>query len=331
VGGEDGTARPNPLTVASAHADAGPAGVVSILAVLVLYRCALRESETWQRLLPQVERLSSHAEWRCAFRLLLCENEAADPMPAGLPDWVEYRSRSENAGLSWAYNEGLVRARETGAEWLLTLDHDTRLPPDFLEQSIAHALGLSGRPEIAAILPQLVTSTGRVYSPMIAKLGYEQAVPLGFTGVAKGDVRGFNSAALMRVSWLDSIGGYSPLFWLDYLDHATFRMLGSVGGKVWIAGELQVEHHLSIEDGRASMSEARFANFIQAESGFLDLYGSALEGWLYSVRLVFRLLNQRRRGDPAFFMQQTRALLTRRLKLSRRRRLQIWMERQERK
>jgi GT2 family glycosyltransferase len=312
------------------------AGFIGMVTVLVLHRCELHASQTWLSLVPQVEQLAVSLGGRCGFHLLLCENEAlaantAQPGVAGLPDWAEHRANAENAGLSWAYNAGLRHAQETGAAWLLTLDQDMRLPADFLEQSFAHALGLAGRAEIAAIVPQLVGSRGRAYSPVIAKLGYEQTVPLGFTGVAKGDVRAFNAGALMRVSWLASIGGYSSLFWLDYLDHATFRALGRAGGKLWIAGELQVEHHLSIEEGRATMSEARFANFLRAEAGFRDLYGSRLEGWLYTLRLMFRLWNQRRRGDPAYFIQQTRELLRDRMKLSRRRRLALWRESSERR
>lgn len=295
---------------------------VSILAVLVLYRCDLAASKTWQTLHPQIESTGG----LCTFELLVCENEAKSASEQPVPQWVKIERRAVNAGLAWAYQLGLQRARETGAAWLLTLDQDTGLPDNFLIRLIEQATGLWQQEEIAAIVPQLVSRTGRVYSPVVAKVGREHAVRSGYCGVGAGDIRAFNSAALLRVRWLELIGGFNQFFWLDYLDHATFRAFFKAGGRVWIAGDIQVEHHLSLEDGRSSMSKERFANFLQAESAFVDFYGSVAEGWLYTMRLAARLWNQRRRGDPSHFPQQTRALLWSRLRLSRKARLAAWME-----
>jgi GT2 family glycosyltransferase len=290
----------------------------------VLYRRKLQQSQTWRTLVPLVEKLDGSS----SFTLLICENEPPEAAYVELPSWVERLSRADNGGLAWAYNAGLQRALATGAQWLLTLDQDTYLPEDFLQKMASNVSALSKRPEIAAIVPQLVSATGEVYSPFFAKLGRERAVARGFTGVAAGDLRAFNSAALLRVSWLEKIGGYSTLFWLDFLDHATFRSLRKAGGKVWIDGHLQLEHHLSLTEEREGMNEPRIAKFLQAESGLIDLHGFFLDRWLYTVRLLFRLMNQMRRGDNQFFLKQTKLLLIQRLKTRRRQRLAAWMESQ---
>lgn len=295
---------------------------IHIMAVLVLYRCAPEDSACWKSLNLQLKELPEALQ----VSLLLCENEAGPDRALSLPNWCEYLPVAENAGLAWAYNAGLEKALQNGSTWLLTLDQDTVLPADFVRQMGARVAALDGRQDIAAIVPELMSTSGEVYSPFLAKTGYESALPAGFRGVARGDVRAFNSGALVRVSWLKDNGGYNSIFWLDFLDHALFRSIGKSGSRVWVAGDIRVEHHLSLAEDRSSMSEARFQNFLEAEAASLDLYGTRTEGWLHTLRLVGRLVNQRRRKDPEYFSRQTRMLLARRLRLSRQQRIVQWRE-----
>ncbi len=299
-----------------------PPASMKVMAVLVLYRCPLAESDCWASLKSQVQDLSADLN----FRLLICENEAGQSAAPMLPTWAEYLPRKENAGIAWAYNAGLQRGLAIDAAWLLTLDQDTVLPVDFLRQMFARAAALDHRQDIAAIVPELVSTTGEIYSPFIAKTSYESALPAGFKGVARGDVRAFNSGALVRVTWLKRNGGYDSRFWLDFLDHALFRAIGRSGGRVWIAGDIRLEHRLSLTEDRASMSEERFQNFLEAESASLDLYGTRAEGWLYTARLMGRIVKQRRRNDPRGFTRQTWRLLARRLGMTRQHRIRLWRE-----
>ena len=297
-----------------------------MMAVLVLYRCAWKDSACWKSLQLQVKELPKYMQ----FDLLLCENEAGQTSVQGLSDWAEYLPRKENAGLAWAYNAGLERALSNGAAWLLTLDQDTVLPPDFVRQMFARIAALDERKEIAAIVPELLSANGEVYSPFLARTGYESALPAGFKGVARGEVRAFNSGALVRTSWLKNNGGYNSLFWLNFLDHALFRALGKSGARVWVAGDIQVEHHLSLAEDRFSMSEKRFQHYLEDEAASIDLYGTATEGWLHTLRLIGRIMNQRRRRDPAYFTRQTTILLGRRLRLTRLQRIRHWREQLQR-
>ncbi len=296
------------------------------MAVLVLYRCAPEDSPCWQSLQAQVKDLPAGLQ----FNLLLCENEVTSRRELDLPAWVQYLARAENAGLAWAYNAGLDRAIKNGAAWLLTLDQDTVLPSDFVHQMFARVAALHQREDIAAIVPELMSASGEVYSPFLAKTGYETALPAGFKGVARGDVRAFNSGALVRVSWLKNNGGYNAVFWLDFLDHALFRAIGTSGARVWVAGDIQLEHRLSLAEDRTSMSEARFQHYLEDEAASLDLYGTRAEGWLHTLRLIGRLVNQRRRNDPSHFIRQTWILLGRRLRLPRQQRIKEWQEKRQR-
>jgi GT2 family glycosyltransferase len=140
----------------------------------------------------------------------------------------------------------------------------------------------------------------------------------------KGDVRPFNSAALLRVAALQKTGGYDRRFWLNYLDHSVFHALQQAGYLVWIAGDLQVKHHLSLHEGRDRMTEEHFHHFSGAESAFRDLYASRFEGLVFTVRLLLRALNQKRRRDPQHFLRTTMAILKGRLFVSRKERIRRW-------
>ena len=300
----------------------------AILAVLVLYRCSLQESMTWKTLLSQMD--SKLAE-SIQFQLLICENGALSPESARtlLPAWAEYVGVRENHGLAWAYHLALMRAKERGAAWLLTLDQDTALPPDFLRRIAAPAKEsgemrvVAGRP-IGAVVPQLASEDGRVHSPVIASVRGERMVPRGYQGPGEGEVRAYNSAALVRVDALTRIGGYDRRFWLDYLDHATFHSMHRAGYGVWICGDLQLGHHLSLHDDRGRLSEQRFMNFSAAESAFRDLHASWVERILFTCGLFLRAINQRRRRDPEHFLRTTLSIVKARLFVPRAERLRRW-------
>jgi len=115
--------------------------------------------------------------------------------------------------------------------------------------------------------------------------------PSDFNGVAKQSGYGFNSAATVRVSTLQTIGGYSPLFPLDYSDAYLFRKLHLHNHKTYVAGDLVVEHNLSIlhVDG---MSAERYRNVMMTGSAFCDLMRGRLVGAEFTYRLVRAYLGQ---------------------------------------
>ncbi len=294
---------------------------VSILAVLVLYRLPLEDSTTWKAICKQVDAaLLAQVE----IHLLICDNGPLPIVPPALPAWAEYAGVLENHGLAWAYNRGLALAKMRGAGWLLTLDQDTSLPPDYFIRMAREARDVGTEEKIAAIVPQLVSETRSVHSPVLSHWYGEQKIRSGFSGIADGEVRAFNSGALVRVSALDAIGGYDARFWMNYLDHSTFYGLQQDGSRIWIAGDIQVRHHLSLHEGRDRMSEQHFHHFSAAESAFRDLHASWFERLFFTGRLLLRAINQKRRGDPAHFSETTLCILKQRLLLSRKQRVRRW-------
>jgi hypothetical protein len=89
---------------------------------------------------------------------------------------------------------------------------------------------------------------------------------------------------------------------------------------VWVAADLQLQHHVSLIAGGISFS--RYANLVAAEDAFITLYRSLPRNLVYCQRLL-RNAWRERKTNP----EQARLLLRhllRRLTISKHRRLQAW-------
>jgi glycosyltransferase involved in cell wall biosynthesis len=256
----------------------GTGKTLRILAVLVLYECKLEESVTYSTLRAEAERCVG-----VTFCTLVVDNSRTpDENAASLPD-VSYVHSAANQGLAGAYNRALEMACAEGYDWLLTLDQDTALPLDFLTGMGALACSLHGNQSVAAIVPQL-KSGSRMLSPNRVRLLRDDALPPGFTGLNPGESYALNSAALIRVADVCELGGFEVGFWLDQLDLWLHHALYRAGKRVYVAGNIQVEHRLSLLD-YSTMSPIRLRSFLEAESAFFDVY----KGWIENVALTARL------------------------------------------
>ena len=134
------------------------------------------------------------------------------------------------------------------SEWLLTLDQDTAVPDDFFVKMAAAARASTRYAGIGAIVPQIAAG-GRQLSPNYFQFG---AIPrwyrTGYVGVPREPVFAFNSGAMLRVAALQQVGGYDPRFWLDDSDAMIFSKLHEHGKRVYVAGDIQVEHEFSMKD-----------------------------------------------------------------------------------
>jgi GT2 family glycosyltransferase len=292
----------------------------SILAVIVLYQTAARDSVSVTSLAQALTAIQSGA---LRLKVVLFDN---GPEAQGAPDIFgdeQYLSATGNVGLAQAYNASVQIAQEEGFEWLLTLDQDTSLPEDFLTEMLKVIEIVGHTPEIAAVVPYM-RSAGRPVSPYTFRWGaLAEWFPLAFMGVPEAATYALNSASLLRLSALVQAGGYDPRFWLDASDHAMFHKLRMYGKAVYVAGSTLIEHRLSVLDTTGRMSVTRYQNILAAESAFWDLNMNLLAGWERFARLVVRALRQMRRGET-----ELRRVTLRHLKLrllhSRRYRLDLW-------
>jgi len=295
---------------------------LKVMVVIVLYRIAPKESPAFKSVMAARQAFGPDAG---DVRVLLWDNSPMAGAGEALPEGVAYFADDSNSGLATAYNRALEWAQLHGAEWLLTLDQDTAVPAEFFEKMAAAAVESSRYSGIGAVVPQIAAG-GKQLSPNWFQLG---AIPRwyrsGYTGVPAEPVFAFNSGAMLRVDALKQVGGYDLRFWLDDSDAMIFSKLHEHGKRVYIAGDIQVEHEFSMKDIQGRMSPARYRNALLAETAFWDLRMNRMAGWERAVRLMVRMVKHWMRGDSAELRQITWQALMRRLFTSRRRRIEEWM------
>ena len=293
-----------------------------VLAVIVLYKMLPQDSVSFQTL----EAAKKHSPpGKVAIKTFFYDNTPGGQPSAQYPEESSHESSGENNGLSVAYNRALEIASEAGFDWLLTLDQDTSLPFDFLtnlSNTLAFVAPLS---QVAAVVPQ-VSDNGRVISP--AALSYNlfpKFFPAEFIGISLERTSAVNSASAVRVSALKAIGGYDPRFWLDYSDAVMYHRLHCNNFRIFIAGNIRVEHELSVLDLEQRVTLERYEDILGAESAFWDecmgRVGHLALFLRFSYRLVYKFW---RTGASLPYFKISLRYFCMRLFFSRKRRTEAW-------
>ena len=293
------------------------------LAVIALYRMRPSDSASLTTLKVAAAQLSSDLG---TLDILIYDNTpGADPQrPPELPDQVGYYASGHNDGVASAFNYGLVSALQRKCDWLITLDQDTSLPADFLDRVAQVAQKIKHEPSVAAIVPQ-ITGDGRMLSPNWFWAGaIPRWFPCGYIGIPQHDTFAFNSASVLRVSALRQIHGYSRSFWLDNSDSHLYHRLHLYGKKVFVAGDIQVDHEFSMLDRKNRMSISRYRNVLRSESFFWDTSMNRLAGIERTVRLIGRWCKQAVDRHSKELRTETALGIRRRLFSSRRSRVASW-------
>lgn len=294
----------------------------SILAVIVLYRMDPSRAPAFRSLLASA---AAQAPDNLHLKILMYDNTPNGRQPHSLPDYVEYVPSIQNDGLAGAYNYALRVAETEGFDWLLTLDQDSNLPVSILHSLAAVAKSLQESDKVVAIVPHLVEGVQSI-SPLYVGYWRPSKIPQGFSGLPDREICAVNSAATWRVSYLREIGGFDSRFWLDYLDYTMHRCAFRAGKRVYVAGNIVVQHELASLDPGKRMSPARFENVLMAESAFADLYKNPLERAILPLRWARECLRYTQRGDDPRCVRSTLRAMLRRLFRSRRYRLAQWQK-----
>ncbi|GGH14959.1 glycosyltransferase [Silvibacterium dinghuense] len=263
-----------------------------IFAVIVLYKKTIEDCVTLQTLLTAMREVSSDALF---LKVLLFDNTPQAISPTELPGNVQYKAASKNGGLSGAYNFALSIAESEGYDWLITLDQDSHLPQNYLSRMTEAAQSFASNTSVAAVVPQLA-DRGLQLSPYTHGFLRASAIPSKFVGFIPRELHAYNSAAMLRVSILIELGGFSYLFWLDALDEWLYSQFFRINKRVFVDGEIQIEHELSILDVKNRVNYPRYQNFLHAEAAYIDMYRGFSASWVHNLRLVVRWVRNRRAG-----------------------------------
>ncbi len=292
-----------------------------LLAVIVIYKSRPYESSSLRTLLKAAEQASLRG---LELELLLWDNTPGGQDPGEIPAGVRYEAAPGNPGLASAYNWALAVACREGYDWLLTLDQDSVLPANFLAciAELTHKFKFSR--EIGAIVPQVI-GDGRNLSPFRFDLG---AMPrwfhYGFVGIPQKATYALNSAATLRVTALQEVGGYDPMFPLDVSDINLFHRLHHSGKRVYVAGDLMVSHDFSLLRKYRRMSIERYRAMLTDECAFWDINMSALARGERMVRLAGRVCKDLMVPENRAFRRLAFSELLRRLFTPRSQRILAW-------
>ncbi|WP_187290220.1 glycosyltransferase [Terriglobus saanensis] len=271
-----------------------------IFAVVVLYKTVPADSLTLQTLFRAT---NDPAKTSLRFSILIHDNTPGGQDPGTLPEGIRYVAATNNPGLAAAYNGAAATAKEEGYEWLLTLDQDTDLPVntfDLLLQHMGRYPATSGGGQVGAIVPHVIDH-GRPISPFRFRGGFLPCLlPGNFSGIAQPYTSAINSAALVRISALEKIGGYDERFPLNNSDSSLFHRLGEAGIRIAVAGDLRVQHELAIMNRQERMTTDRYRQLLADERAFWDLHMHFLGRVERMLRLLGRVckdLLERRNAD----------------------------------
>lgn len=234
-----------------------------LLAVIVIYKRVLAETETFCSL----ERaLVAGGVAPAEFELLVYDNS---PEPQQVPTreyGIRYQHDASNSGLVTAYNQGRLRAERLGSEWMLLLDQDSILPPDFLKQFASAAQGIAER--TIAIVPK-VRVAGRLMVPVRVVMGLPGIYRIRSTasGPQNREISTINSGAFVRLSFLRELGGYPERYSLDAVDLWFFARAYAAGKNVFVM-PCWIDHSLSIAD-IPGIAAARWQSILRAQADYL--------------------------------------------------------------
>src|SRR5258708_3704465 len=132
-----------------------------IVAVVVLYKRAPEQSQTINSLATV---FANNAELLDSIRVIIWDNSPkAIPQPE-LPFPFQYSHAGRNVGTSGAYNYAMESAEAEGSPWLILLDQDTTIAPEFLPRMLEYSHLLQGQEEIGSVVP-FIYSHGSLVSP----------------------------------------------------------------------------------------------------------------------------------------------------------------------
>lgn len=257
-----------------------------ILSILVLYNCALETSETYRTFIA-----SAHNASHDPALIAVYDNSPLRQVSvAEESNLFAYRHDPANSGLAAAYNWALEIAQSHGFSWMLLLDQDSQLPSTFLASLVGAVELYDTKQSVAAIVPFVKDGLAEI-SPRRVRFGRLAPLSRQSPPLSECEVTAINSGAAIRVSFVQSLGGFNPDYRLDCLDHWLFRQLYAQGKRVALSGSV-IEHDLSVSDYRNQVNLARYRGILSAEVLFVTTQKHRREIPVYMIRLMLRAVKQ---------------------------------------
>ena len=260
-----------------------------MLAVLVLYGRELKDAIPW----PQLKAWLQNKDGPVLRHCLVYDNSPSAATVTALPFNAHLISNRDNGGTVAAYHAAAQHAAEKGCEWLLLLDQDTCLPPDYLER-VQDAIVAA--PNAVALVPFVVHGNQPVSPAIINASG--SIVPCSNPERENSVTTAISSGVVIRRVAMASMT-FPPEIWLDYVDHWMFLDISSRGERVARINS-RLFHDLSVRKP-STLSAFRLRSILAAESVFYHRLGGRALAMLPFRRLL-RAMRYVRIGRPSLAM-----------------------------
>lgn len=204
---------------------------------------------------------------------------------------VNYYHNGANPGLSHAYNLALDEAIRIKKDWLLLLDQDTTVTKEYIDEIKNLDLNLISD-TVVSVIPRVVSfKNEEMIAPTRMLPGGACRPLLMASGVVATSISGINSGTLLRVSFINSINGFSSKYTLDMLDHWYFREINKENKEIYLL-QNSIKQDLSVFGNfEENISLTRYKQLLNAESVFISEDGF-ISFFVFKIRLLFRFIKQ---------------------------------------
>lgn len=219
-------------------------------------------------------------------KILIFDNSVSSTIPEGLDKRFVYYHSKTNVGLAKAYNYALSQSVDD-TEWLVTMDQDTTITKEYLEEMTFKSFKLPER--VVAIAP-VIRDSGQQISPVRSDTlrPLHEALPQK-NYIHSKNVMVINSGAAIRLSFLKQIEGYNEEFQIDYLDHWVSWAIFNYEKGIYILN-VALTHSLSVLHN-SELTTSRYEAILRNEAIFYMKYQKELLG-AYRKQLLMRSVKQ---------------------------------------
>lgn len=259
-----------------------------IYAVVVLYKNKIIESKT---LTSFNNILKNNLFLKDKLKIIIYDNSPRfnDDYDFSKDNYI-YIADNTNGGLSKAYNEAIKISVGNNANWLITLDQDTKIEEGFLIEAFNTTSNISEN--VVALVPKIIGQNNRQISPMYIDKGYIRTLdPVSNTAGITSGITAINSATIINLNYISELGGYSEDFKLDMLDHWLFNQINKDGKKIYVLNTT-IFHELSVLDYDRLVTIERYKSILHSEKLFFTKYYKE-NMKAYKRSLLFRAIKQR--------------------------------------
>ena len=223
----------------------------NLLCVIVLYKCLLENTKTYQTLIRRMR----------SYHLYIYDNS---PEKQFINDGrMIYVHDAKNSGLSVAYNKAAEYAKENGYKWLLLMDQDT----DFSGISITdYEKAISNNPTIKVFAPKIKCGA-KYMSPVKIwhHIGFLQnKVPSGIIQLSKYGI--INSGMCVNVDAMIECGGYNEKVFLDHSDFEFLEKIKRLYSSAYII-DVEIKQNLSTFSDNKSTTLRRYTLYCKSIKG----------------------------------------------------------------